>query len=103
MPRDDRDGDDLRDGVAVEFDDPRAEFLEALAPRLEDQERLLVAADFPLPAIDGADRPDEVAAGGELFLDERRGDLLGLVALADRHEDDAEVSVWRFGDSGNWR
>jgi len=51
MARDDRQSDDLGNGVAVQLKDPLLERLKLAPRRLDDQERLIVAALLALPDV----------------------------------------------------
>jgi hypothetical protein len=77
-----------------------AQRLEAAARRLEDEQRLGVLVHLPLPAVDRADRGDDVPARGEPFLHEGARDLRGLLGGRRGDEDDEGVL---HGDSSELR
>jgi hypothetical protein len=73
------DRDDLRKFVRVACQHRGTQRLEAVAAMLDQQQGLVVAADCAVPAIDRAQLRQNVHAGGDTLVDQRRGQGFGDV------------------------
>jgi hypothetical protein len=63
----------------------------ARAGGFDEQQVLVVAGDLALPAVDRADRAEDVDAGGERFADQRLGDALAVGTRRDGDQDNQGV------------
>ena len=66
-----RQGDYLREIVGMLVDDQLPQLLEPRRGRLDHEQRLLVIAQLTFPAVDRANRVDDVDASGQSALDGR--------------------------------
>ncbi len=89
---DDRQRDHLGNVVAVQRPHTRRETRHERPPGLDHQQHLAGALDRATPPVDRGEGRDQVDAGGEPLLDERRRQTLGFGARPGGAEHDGEVS-----------